>query len=200
MKNLKPLVFISSMFLFSFTKISDNPVDNLGVSGPLNFNEKTFNLAWSDKPNDNYYIQEYLPKGETLDHFNEMLSIHYFDTNIKLKDAVKQKINELNERKKTDGVCNYLITESPDGKEFIVDFLLGESEGDAMTTVEFNVYRYKQIEISKKKKGIMIYTYSKRSYGDEITNFFKSLKNDRLTFINQMISTEIPAISIQSKE
>lgn len=200
MKSIKSLLIGVSILLLSFNKLENNPVDKLGVAGPLSFNEKTFKLAWTDHPTDSYYIQEYLPEGETTAHFNEMLTIHFFNTNIKLKDAVKQKINELNERKKTDGVCNYLITESPDGKEFIVDFLLGESEGDAMTTVEFNVYRYKQIEVSKKQKAIVVYAYSKRSYGDEITNFFKTLKNDRMEYINQMISAEIPSISIQTAE
>lgn len=119
-----------STLLFSFTTITDNPVDRLGVKGPLEFNKINFKLAWSDKPNDNYYIQEYLPDGENLESFNQMLTIHLFDTDIKTKDAVGQKVRELTERKKTDDVCNYQVTESPDGKEFIVDFLLGESKDD----------------------------------------------------------------------
>ena len=68
-----------------------------------------------------------------------------------------------------------------------------------MTIVEFNVYRYKQIEISKKKKAIIVYAYSKRSYGDEITNFFKTLKADRTNPLNQMISADIPTVTIENK-
>ena len=188
-----------STLLFSFTTISDNPVDRLGVKGPLEFNKINFKLAWTDKPNDIYYIQEYLPDGEKLESFSQMLTIHLFDTDIKTKDAVGQKVKELTERKKTDAVCNYQVTESPDGKEFIVDFLLGESKDDKMTIVEFNVYRYKQIEISKKKKAIIVYAYSKRSYGDNITNFFKTLKADRTNYLNQMISADIPTVIIDSK-
>ena len=102
-------------------------------------------------------------------------------------------------RKKTDAVCNYQVTESPDGKEFMVDFLLGESKDNKMTIVEFNVYHYKQIEISKKKKAIVVYAYSKRSYGEDITTFFNTLKEDRVNYLNQMISADIPTVTIEKK-
>lgn len=196
---MKTMLIVLSILLSSFTTITDKPIDRLGVKGPLEFNNINFKLAWTDKPNDIYYIQEYLPDGEKPERFNQMLTIHLFDTEIKIKDAVGQKIKELTERKKTDAVCNYQVIESPDGNEFIVDFLLGESKDDQMTIVEFNVYRYKQIEISKKRKAIIVYAYSKRSYGDDITNFFKTLKDDRTNYLNQMISADIPIVKIESK-
>lgn len=192
------LIALSTLF-FSFTNITNNPVDRLGVKGPLEFNKTNFKLAWTDKPNDSYYIQEYLPDGEKLESFNQMLTLHLFDTDIKTKDAVEQKLKELTERKKTDAVCNYQVTESPDGKEFIVDFLLGESKDNKMTIVEFNVYHYKQIEITKKKKAIVVFAYSKRSYGDDITSFLKTLKDDRTNYLNQMISADIPNVTIENK-
>ena len=196
MKSL--LITFTSILLFAFT--ANNVTDYLSVAGPLKFNQTDFELKWSDKPNDNYYIQEYLPKGENLSDFNQMLTIHLFDTDIKLKDAVSQKVKELNKRKETDAVCNYQVTESPDGKEFIVDFLLGESKDDKMTIVEFNTYHYRQIELSKKHKAIAVYAYSKRSYGDDITDFLKTLKDDRNSHLNEMISLKKPAISLKEKQ
>jgi hypothetical protein len=196
---MKTMLIALSTLLFAFTTFKEKPIDRLGVKGPLEFNKVNFNLAWTDKPNNIYYIQEYLPDGEKLENFNQMLTIHLFDTDVKTKDAVGQKIKELTERKKTDAVCNYQVTESPDGKEFIIDFLLGESKDDEMTIVEFNVYRYKQVEISNKKKAIIVYAYSKRSYGENITNFFKTLKADRTNYLNLMISAEVPTVTVESK-
>jgi hypothetical protein len=112
---------------------------------------------------------------------------------------VAQKIVELKERQKTDGVCKFQVNESPDGKEFIVDFLLGESKDNKMTIVEFNVYRYKQIELGKKHKAILVYTYSKRAYEGEITPFFKTLKEDRAKCLNEMTSIEMPTIQLSGK-
>lgn len=194
---MKKALFAISILFFSFTTVTTNRVvDRIGIKGPLKFAKTDYKLVWTAKPNDNYFVQEYLPEGEKLESFNQMLTIHLFNMDIKTKDAVGQKVKELIERKKTDPVCNYQITESPDGKEYIVDFLLGESKEDKMTIVEFNVYRFKQIEITKKNKAIIVYAFSKRSYGDNITPFLKSLKDDRIQYLNEMISTEIPNVII----
>lgn len=174
-------------------------MERLGVKGPLTFNQTDFSLAWTDKPSESYYIQEYLPAGETLERFNQMLTIHLFNTDLQTKDAVAQKVKELTERQKTDAVCKYQVIESPDGKKFIVDFLLGGSKDGKMTIVEFNVYHYRQIDISKKKKALVVYAYSKRSYGDDITTFFKTLKEDRATHLKEMVSAEIPVVTIRNK-
>lgn len=68
-----------------------------------------------------------------------------------------------------------------------------------MTVVEFNVYRYKQIEISKKKKAIIVYAFSKRNYGEGITAFFKTLKADRTEYLNEMILADISTVTIENK-
>jgi hypothetical protein len=196
---MKIFTLALSIALLTFTTTNINPIDNLGVDGPLSFNNTSFELKWSDKPSDIYYIQEYLPSGEDLDNFNQMITIHLFDTDIKLKDAVDQKLSELNKRKETDSVCNYQVTESPDGKEFIIDFLLGESKEDKMTIVEFNVYHYRQIELDNNRNAIAVYAYSKRSYGDNITDFFKTLKEDRISHLNEMISIQKPIINIRKE-
>ena len=195
MKSL--LLIFTSILLLPIT--GETVIDYLSVKGPLKFNQTDFELKWSERPNDYYYIQEYLPQGENLNEFNQMLTIHLFDTDIKLKDAVGQKVKELNKRKETDPVCNYQVTESPDGKEFIVDFILGESKDDKMTIVEYNVYHYRQIDLNKKGKAIAVYAYSKRSYGKNIIEFLKNLKADRNAHLNEMISSEKPRIKLLKK-
>ena len=194
----KYLIFLTTISM-SFTTFNNDPVDRIGVPGPLTFNKTTFNLSWTDKPNDIYYIQEYLPTGEKSESFNQMLTLHLFDTEIKVKDAVKQKTKELDNRKKTDPNCHYQVTASPDGKEFIVDFLLGESKGDMMTIIEFNIYHYKQVDLGAKKKGILVYAYTKRAYGDDITPFLKNLRNDRTDLLDVMIGSEIPTVKLTDK-
>ena len=131
--------------------------------------------------------------------FNQMLTLHLFNTETKVKDAVKQKTKELDNRKKTDPTCNYQVTESPDGKEFMVDFLLGESKGDKMTIIEFNIYHYKQVDLGDKKKGILVYAYTKRAYGDDITPFLKNLRSDRIELLNAMIGSEMPTVRLSEK-
>ena len=193
---MKKYLLIMTTVLMSFTTFNNEPVDRIGVKGPLTFNKTSFNLSWTDKPNDTYFIQEYLPKDEKAENFNQMLTLHLFDNDIKVKNAVKQKIQELDTRKKTDPTCNYQITESPDGKEFMVDFLLGESKGDKMTIIEFNIYHYKQVTLGDRKKGILVYAYSKRAYGDDITTFLKNLRKDKADLLNVMIASEMPTVKL----
>jgi len=192
----KTLLLFCSLLFLSFTTVKEDPKDRLTVKGPLKFGSTSFVLAWTDHPQDHYYVQEYLPEGEKLANFNQMLTINLFVTDVELKDAIAQKTKELTKRKETDALCNYELNESPDGKEVILDFLMGESKDNKMTIAEFNVYRYKQVNIEGGKKAIIVFAYSKRAYADDITPFLKSLGEERVNHLNQMISTEVPTVKI----
>lgn len=195
-KLLTTALTITALFFLSLIKVDENPIDRLGIKGPLKFDQTNFKLSWTAKPNENYYAQEYLPADEKPATFNQMLTLHLFVTETETKNAAQQKINELESRKKTDPLCNYVLNESPDGKEFMLDFLLGESKENKMTIAEFNVYRYKQIEPGNNKKAILVFVYSKRSYGNDITAFLSGLGKERTKYLNEMISTKIPVVKI----
>jgi len=193
---MKKLLILVITILFAFTPI-DNKSDRIGIAGPFKFNKTKFELKWANKPNDNYYIQEYLPADESPESFNQMLTCHLFITDLSVKEAVQLKTKELDERKKTDAICNYLVNESPDGKEFMVDFLLGESKDSKMTIAEFNVYRYKKVKINRKTNGILVFAYSKRSYGDDITAFLKGLGKERINHLTEMIAFDTPKVKMK---
>jgi hypothetical protein len=195
----KLILLLIATALISFKTIEPNPVDRIGVQGPLKFNKTEFILWWTDKPSEEYYIQEYLPKDEKVEHFSQLMTIHLFDNEINVEKAVELKVNELEIRKKTDANCNYQVTESPDGKEFIVDFILGESMDGKMTIIEFNAYRYKQIQLTDKSHGILVYAYSKRAYSDDITPFLKNLSGTRTEILNEMIGIELPEIKMAER-
>lgn len=193
---MKYILILLTLLPSLFGDATDKAEDRINVKGPLKFSDLNFDLAWSARPSDAYYIQEYVPAGESVENFHQMLTIHLFNVGIDPRDAVQQKVQELERRKTTDVVCNYAVTESPDGKEFIVDFLLSESKAEKIVA-EFNVYRYKQVDLGPGKKGILVYAFSKRSYGDQVTDFLKSLKTARSAYLNQMISAEMPVVSIK---
>ena len=181
--------------VLSLSTILTDVTDRLGIRGPLIFGNSQYELAWSDKPNKNYYIQEYIPKGEQVETFNQMLTIYLLTKDVSAESELRQKVNWLNERKKSDAICNYQISESPDGKEFILDFLVGERKDGKMTIVEFNVYRYKNIEIEG-QNALLVSAYSKRSYGDGISPFLTTLRADRKLYLNEMISFSLPPLKI----
>ena len=53
----------------------DNVVDYLHVGKTLKFQDKKFELKWCQHPIEAYYLQEWLPKGETFDNYEQMLSV-----------------------------------------------------------------------------------------------------------------------------
>jgi len=192
-------VFLAALLSIFFNTLKSQIVERIGLNGPLEFNKTEFNLVWSQKPQDNYYVQEYIPKNETVDRFNELITVNVFLVSNTVQNAVQQKIENLNKRKETDKLCNYNIIESPDEKEFILDCLLSLEKDNKLNTVEFIIYRYKQIELENHKKALLIYSYSKRSYDEHIPEFLKHLAVEKTDLLNVMISKDLPEIKINEK-
>ena len=117
-----------------------------------------------------------------------------------VKSAVQQKIQELAARKKTDPTCNYQVNGSPDGKEYLLDCRLGESKHGQMAGAEFSIHRFRQVELGGGRKGILMYSYSKRGYGDGLTAFYKALPAERGDLLNSMIAGEVPTVVVAAKE
>lgn len=193
----KLLCLLTILSLSSFSTFQNKPTERIGVKGPIEFNKTNFLLAWSQRPNVDYYVQEYLPKDETLERFNEMITINVFVRDVSVENAIAQKTAELSKRKETDKVCNYSVTQSPDKKENMVDCILSAERDGELTVVEFIIYRYRQIELENHKKALLVYSYSKRSYGTDILPFFTHLKEQRKDLLNTMILKDLPKIKLQ---
>ncbi|NMH28309.1 hypothetical protein [Flavobacterium silvaticum] len=132
---MKKSILLVCLICMSFATSSD-PVERLGIKGPLQFNKTEFSLAWSQKPNEKMYVQEYLPKGETVDRFDQMLTLYVLHAGFSVEQAVAQKAEELTERKKTDEICHFSVIKSPDGKEQILDCLLSDNSSGKVDVVE----------------------------------------------------------------
>lgn len=194
---MKKLLYLTTILLMSFSTIQNDPIERIGLKGPIEFNKTKFSLAWSEKPNANYYVQEYLPKNETVENFNQLITLNVFVMDVSVEDAIQQKEKELTKRKETDEVCNFKMIESPDGKERILDCILSSGKNGKLDVVEFIIYRYKQIELENHNKALLVYSYSKRGYGENITSFLKNLRTERTDLLNIMISKELPKIKIK---
>ncbi|AFD06116.1 hypothetical protein [Solitalea canadensis] len=145
-----------------------------------------YQLSWSSNPNNSYYKQEYLPKGQKAEKYTEMLLLEVVKGNITVKQAVSSQIELIQQRKGTDPVANYSVIENIEKNEVILDFLMSQDD-----IVEWNAYRYKLVD----GKAIQLFGMSKRSYGNS-TEFLTSLKSARTTYINQLATAEVPKIKI----
>ncbi len=142
------------------------------ADNPIIFDNTQFYLGWSANPKKGYFLHEYFPKGETPEHFNKMFTVNIVETRITAKNAAVAKVNELTKRKETDDICNYKVYEN--GDEYIVDFLVSDMANGQLTTVEWNIHYYKDIEIGGKHYSQLVF-FSQRAYGDDIIPFIQSL-------------------------
>ena len=194
---MKKAIYFTSLLLIIFSTAKSQTIERIGLKGPIEFNKTEFKLAWSQKPNANYYVQEYLPKNETVEKFNELITVNVFVLDVTVEKAIQQKVNELTKRKEIDKVCNFSVIDSPDGTESILDCLLSSGNDQKLDVVEFIIYRYKQIELENHKKALLIYSYSKRSYDENIIKILNGLSSERESLLNVMISAEMPKITIK---
>ncbi len=175
---------------------SEKPLDRLGVSGPLRFQQTAFNLAFSSHPTATFYLQEYLPKGENMDHFTQLLTLRVFNQKTDVKQLINEKITELEARKKTDIMCNYQVMSNEKSQEIIVDFIVSDKIDGPQAIVEFNIYRYQQIALGTTKRAVLVYAYSQRSYGSAVDAYLKALPQTRHAALDELAKAKLPTIKI----
>lgn len=167
-------------------------IDYLNVGDSISYGDETYYLGWSANPSEGYYLQEYFPKGEVAEHYNQMvtISVHYME-GLTPEIASDAKVNELEQRKKTDACCNYKTYEN--GNDRMIDFLVSApnpQNPELLSIVEFDIHLYKQVEI-KGKQALQLLFYSKRAYGDDIMPFLQGLSDFRSKALKKMIKSDI---------
>lgn len=172
--------------------------DYLNLPGPVAFDSKSYNLSWSSHPSANYYKQEYIVSGDNVAKFNTMLMVEVATGDIKIKDVVAAKVEELKKMKESNPIVNYESFDNPKTGEYMIDFLLSQNtpDGKDISIAERNVYRYMPFTDKAGKKGIILFAISTRSYGDKIQPFLVSLKSKKSELVNKVAEYKFPEIKI----
>ncbi|MGC4129782.1 MAG: hypothetical protein QM564_09550 [Bergeyella sp.] len=180
-------------FTLSFVHAQDGVVERISVPGPIEFNGTEFFLSWSKQNSKTLTVQEFLPKDEKIEDFEQLLNFSYFNRDIEPEDAVRAKVESVQKIMEKDKFASVNVTESPDGKEFIVDYTLSVSEGEN-NYLEYNIYRFKKYP-EKENKPLLVLSYAKRIYGD-LKPSMKALSRQRNTLMKMMIDYKIPPITV----
>lgn len=189
--------FLVTMCTLPATAQQDSTADYMQVPGPLTFDNTTYHLAWSSKPTDNYFKQQYLAHGDSMAHYSKMLVMDILIDTIKPKSLVYYKLNSLAQRKKVDAITDYHLIQSPDSTQYIVDFV--QSEGSpAGSYVEWNAYLYKAFKDANGHKGVLLFGISMRAYGDKAEDFMGKLRDTREEVIGQLMKYQLPAAKVNS--
>jgi hypothetical protein len=193
-KQLKTLILL--LLPFFFLNAQNKITEYLNIPGPIMLDSKTYQLVWSSHPNENYFKQEYLSSNENLQKYNTMVLIDFVKGNFEIKDAINQKVTELEEIKKTNPVVNYQVFEN--NGEYILDFLITENskDGKEILIAERNVYRYKLIN-ENNNKGVMLFAVSERGYKENMEAFFNNLKENSTKLVEIVGNYKLPHIKIK---
>lgn len=192
----KKLCFVVLVFVLTMFKAQET--DLLSIPNPVEFNGSEFFLARAKQRSKTLFQQQYVPKDEQLENFNQILDFSYFTKEIDIEMAVKQKVESVAQRAKNDRYANANVTESPDGKEYIVDFMISEAPEQGDSYVEYDVYRFKNFDDGTQKSFLML-SYAKRIYGD-LKSAAKTLGKQRDQLMTAMIEYQIPQIKVPAAE
>lgn len=190
-KKIFLLLFIATL---GFIKAQENVVDLISVPGPIDLDGTEFLLTWSKQPSKTLYRQQFLPRDEQIENFIQLLDFSFFNKEIDIELAVRQKVESIQNRAAKDKFAKVNVSESPDGKEYIVDYFISEVPSKGDSYIEYNVYRFKQFDTGT-QKSFLILSYAKRSYGD-LKSAAKSLGKERDRLMTNIIEYKIPEIKV----
>ena len=176
--------------MFSCVSMSSQEiVDYLNVGDTIEYNGQKMVLRWSTHPMELYYLQEWIPENETFDNYSQMFTVAVIlAEEVTPELAVQMKVDELEERAKTDACCNYQVLEN--NGEYILDFLVSDGNGKTLNLVEWDIHHYKTVIINGKKAQQLNYI-STRAYGNDIMPFLESIKDRRAEQINALTQMDI---------
>jgi len=186
------------MLLVSLFKAQSNTTDYLSIPGPLDFNGTEYFLVWSKQVSPTLLVQQYLPKDEELENFSQLITISYFNKDINVEQAIRQKVEIVQELGEKDKLAKIDISENPDGTEYIVDYSLSGKNKSESPYLEYSVDRFKKFQNGK--KPMLIFSYKKRMYGDDLKGASKAISKQRNQLITSTIEYAVPIIQLKSAE
>lgn len=187
------LLFLIGSLIF----VKAQETDLLSIPNPLEYNGTEFFLARAKQRSKTLFQQQYIPKDEQLENFNQIIDFSFFNKEIEMELAVRQKVESVQSRK-DDKFAKVNVTESPDGTEYIVDFYISEVPEKGDSFVEYDIYRFKKFDNGTQKSFLML-NYAKRIYGD-LKSAAKLLAKQRDQLMTGMIEYKIPEIKVLAVE
>ena len=179
MKRLFSILSLLSIMTWGTLK-AQNVEDVLDVKS-FNFQGTDYHLGWGAH-NSQQCIQEYFPKGQVPESYTDMFTISVFtniDSKVTPEIAAAAKEAELAARKeKTKDVWNWSVMTNDETNEACIDFICCSGKDDKLDIVEFDVHRYRIIQVDG-KPALQLLFYSHRAYGEGITEMMNNLKDIR---------------------
>jgi len=165
----------------------------LGVPGPISFKGEDYALAWTSQPSDNYVKQEYVPEGQGVENYEDMILVEALTGKMTPMEAAATKVQSLEARKGRDPVLNYDVLQNDATGEVLLDFLVSDLEANPII-VEWNAYRYRPLPNGE---GVVLMGISRRGYDEAgAASFMTGLGAMRSEAIDALAAMSFPKVSI----
>lgn len=180
-------------YALSVTTALAQVTDYLGLPGPIELSGEQYELAWSSNPQDNYIKHEYIPAGQTVEAFEDMVILETLIGEIAPLQAAAAQVENLNQSRSNDPLLNMDLIENEATGEALLDFLISATTAEGENIVEWNAYRYAPYTNAQGASGILLFAVSHRAYGDENSRaFLESLGSLRTDQIQALASAPLP--------
>ena len=195
MRKFRQIAGLFFLLVLGFVQAQGIPTDLLSVPGPIEFHGNEFFLSWSRQNSKTLSVQQYLPRDERIDDFTELLNFSYFNKEIDIEMAVRQKVESVQHLMAKDKFTKVNVSESPDQTEYIVDYTVSEGNEKGTPYLEYNIYRFKNYD-NAGAKSFLILSYAKRIYGEDYKGAAKAFTRQRDELLTAMIEYKIPEIKL----
>ena len=194
-KMLKNLLLIF-LFLTTAGTSAQEKVDMLSIPGPIELHGTEFFLSWSTQASKTLVRQQYLPRDENIENFTQLVDFSYFNKEIDIEQAVRQKVEQIQAREKTDKLAKVNVSQNKDGSEFVVDYFISETPASGEPFVDYVVDRFITIEQGS-GKTFLIFSYVKRAYNN-IKWEARAMAKMRDEILINVVEYKIPNIRLKN--
>lgn len=163
--------------------------------GHIAFGGRRFELAWHAAPQPGYIKLEYLPAGQRLPRYEDMLLIEHLSQGMDVAQVVRHQVDFLTERKRTDPTTQHRLLKSDSGNEYLLDFLLSADDAELGQITEWNAYRYLSQPGPDGVPGVLLFAYSRRAYGGMPgIEFLRGLRDQKEQDIQALLASPVPRL------
>jgi len=191
---LKALTALAISAMATLAPLSQAQTTGTAAGPDISFLNNVYSLVWAADPTPNYSKSEYLPAGESLPYYNNMLLVERM-SGVSVTDTVRAQVRFIQERRETDaGAKIFDLIENPNTGEVLLVFALTAPDKDREIIWEWNTYRYSPVQTSNGERGVRLFGYSVRTYGNDerVYDFLEEIDNKRSEFINAVANAKIP--------
>lgn len=176
---------------------ADEKLTSTGKKNPANtieFQGQSLRLAYvaeSPDPDDGRAINEYVPVGESLENWTQLIGIYHYPHQHDSKSIAGQMVKAL---KASNPLARSQIRESQDGKRVMLDFITWDTEKGI---TEFNIFIYQK---HPQGTGLVAQQYALRAHGQaEGLKFMEELRDTRTKSLEAVSDFAFPDLTRDSK-